>query len=46
MPSPVQSIGYRPSHVELVDQGGGHLVARETMPERASPRELTPQSRM
>jgi peptide/nickel transport system ATP-binding protein len=41
IPSPVQSIGYRPSYVELVDHGGGHLVARETRPERASPRELT-----
>jgi peptide/nickel transport system ATP-binding protein len=41
IPSPVQSIGYRPSYVELVDHGGGHLVAREDMPQRASPRELT-----
>jgi peptide/nickel transport system ATP-binding protein len=41
IPSPVQSIDYRPSHVELVDQGGGHLVAREDMPQGASPLELT-----
>ena len=42
IPSPVQSIDYRPSYVDLVDRGGGHLVAREDMPQGASALALTP----
>ncbi len=41
IPSPVQSIGYQPDYVEYRDLGGGHMVARESMPEGAGALQLS-----